>query len=144
MEIILLENYKEDYLKSISTKIRDDSYNYTELYTTAYTKLEGMASSSLESGAIKGAAIVSHGLGKVIEKIPIVERGQLDENLIATGKKLEDYKDESVEDMLGSLRAIKDCQVKQFVDLIETVNELHNGDPGILVDKENVYVQLAC
>ena len=95
-------------------------------------------------GAIKGAAIVSHGLGKVIEKIPIVERGQLDENLIAAGKKLEDYKDESVEDILGSLRAIKDCQVKQFVDLIETVNELHNGEPGILVDKENVYVQLAC
>ena len=51
-----------------------------------------MAVGSLESRAIKSAAFVSHGLGKAIEKIPIVERGQLDETLIAAGKKLEEYK----------------------------------------------------
>ena len=40
---------------------------------------------------------------------------------------------------------MSNCQVKQFVELIEAVNELHNGEPTILVDNnENVYVQLAC
>jgi hypothetical protein len=144
LEIILLENYNEEFLESISSKIKDESFSYSELYTIAYTKLEGMATESIESGVIKGVAIVSHGLGKVIEKIPVVERGQLDENLIAASKKLEEYKDESVDDLLTSLRTMSNCQVKQFVDLIETVNELHNGEPAILVDNENVYVQLAC
>ena len=144
LEIILLENYNAEFLESISSKIKDETFNYAELYTIVYTKIESLASSSLEAGAIKGAAFVSHGLGKVIERIPIVERGQLDENLIAAGKKLEEYNVESVDDLLGSLRAIRDCQVKQFVDLIETVKELHNGEPAILVDDENVYVQLAC
>jgi hypothetical protein len=144
LEIILLENYNEEFLESISSKIKDESFSYSELYTIAYTKLEGMATESIESGVIKGVAIVSHGLGKVIEKIPVVERGQLDENLIAASKKLEEYKVESVDDLLTALRTMSNCQVKQFVDLIETVNELHNGEPAILVDNENVYVQLAC
>lgn len=98
---------------------------------------------SLESGAIKGAAVVSHGLGKVIEKIPVIERGQLDENLIAAGKKLEEYKVDSVDDLLSAFRSLRNCQVKQFTDLIETIDELRNGEPAILVDNENVYVQLA-
>ena len=104
-----------------------------------------MASSSLESAAIKGVAIASKGLGKAIERIPLVERGQLDENLIAASRKLEEYKVESVDDLLAALRFMSNCQVKQFVELIEAVNELHNGEPTILVDNnENVYVQLAC
>ena len=143
LEIILLKNYKADYLDSILSTIKEDSYRYAELYTVAYSKLESMAAGSIESGVVKGAAVVSQGLGKIIEKIPVVERGQLDETLIATGKKLEDYKDDSVVDLLASLREMSNCQVKQFSDLIETVKELHHGDPLILVDDENVYVQLA-
>lgn len=143
LEIILLKNYKADYLDSILSTIKEDSYRYAELYTVAYSKLENMAAGSIESGVVKGAAVVSQGLGKFIEKIPVVERGQLDETLIATGKKLEDYKDDSVVDLLASLREMSNCQVKQFSDLIETVKELHHGDPMILVDDENVYVQLA-
>ena len=143
LEIILLENFNSDFLKSISEKIKDESFKYVELYTVAYTKLESMASASLESGAIKGAAVVSHGLGKVIEKIPVIERGQLDENLIAASKKLEEYKIDSVDDLLSAFRSLRNSQVKQFTDLIETIDELRNGEPTILVDNENVYVQLA-
>ena len=143
LEIILLESFKSDYLKSISTRIKDESFKYAELYSLAYIRLEEMASASLESGIIKGASIVSHGVGKVIEKIPVIERGQIDETLITAGKKLEEYKSESVEDLLVSLRRISNCEIKQFVDLIDTVNELHNGEPSILFDNNNVYVQLA-
>ena len=90
-------------------------------------------------------AIASKGLGKAIEKIPLVERGQLDEDLIAASKKLEEYKVESVDDLLAALLFMSNCQVKQFIELIEAVNELHNGEQTILVDNnENVYVQLVC
>lgn len=143
LEIILLGNYSAEFLDSISSKIQDESFQYSELYTIAYTKLEDMATESIESGVIKGAAKVSHGLGKVVERIPIIERGQLDESLIAAGKKLEEYKVESVDDLLASLRTVNNCQVKQFVDLIDTVNDLHNREPLILVDNDSVYVQLA-
>ena len=144
LEIILLENFNVEFLDSITSKIKDESFRYSELYTITYTKLEDMAAESIESGVIKGAAKVSHGLGKVIERIPIIERGQLDENLITASKKLEEYRVESVDNLLASLRTMSNCQVKQFVDLIETVNELHNGEPAILIDNENVYVQLPC
>lgn len=145
LEIILLENFDANFLNSISSKIQDESFKYADLYTKAYTMLETMASSSLESAAIKGVAIASQGLGKAIERIPLVERGQLDENLIDASRKLEEYKVESVDDLLAALRFMSNCQIKQFVELVEAVNELHNGEPTILVDNnENVYVQLAC
>lgn len=141
MEIMVLENFKSDYLKSLRAKISDDSFQYASLYTAAYDKLEKMATKSIESGAIKGAAVVSKGLGKFIEKIPVVERGQLDENLIAASEKLEAYKDDSVTLLLTSFHSMSNCLTNQFTALIETVDELHNGEPVILIDNENVYVQ---
>ena len=144
LEIIYRDKIDECFLESISSTIRDETYKYAELYTIAYTELEDRAASSLESGAIKGAAVASRGLGRAIQKIPVVERGRMDEHLIAVGERLEEYKDESVEILLGQMRGMRNCQVKQFIDLIEIVNNLHNGEPVILLDNENVYVQLAC
>lgn len=141
MEIMVLENFKSDYLKSLRTKISEDSFQYASLYTAAYDKLDVMATKSVESEAIKGVAVVSKGLGKFIEKIPVIERGQLDENLIATSEKLETYKDNSVTLMLASFHSMSNCLTSQFTNLIETVDELHNGEPIILVDNDSVYVQ---
>lgn len=141
MEIMVLENFKSDYLKSLRTKISEDSFQYASLYTAAYDKLDVMATKSVESEAIKGVAVVSKGLGKFIEKIPVIERGQLDENLIATSEKLEAYKDDSVTLMLTSFHSMSNCLTSQFTNLIETVDELHNGEPIILVDNDSVYVQ---
>lgn len=141
MEIMVLENFKSDYLKSLRTKISEDSFQYASLYTAAYDKLDVMATKSVESEAIKGVAVVSKGLGKFIEKIPVIERGQLDENLIATSEKLETYKDNSVTLMLASFHSMSNCLTSQFTNLIETVDELHNGEPIILVNNDSVYVQ---
>lgn len=141
MEIIVLENFKPDYLRSLMEKISEDSFQYARLYTAAYDKLENMATKSIESEAIKGAAIVSKGLGELIEKIPIVERGQFDENLIAASNKLDRYKETSITVLLTNFHSMKNCLTSQFISLIETIDELHNGNPMILADDENVYVQ---
>ena len=141
MEIVLLENFNAEYLRSVSGRIREEVFRYAELYTQAYTRFEDMALSSLESGAVRGAALVSRGLGKVVEKIPVVSRGRLDEDLIETGRRLEEFRDGSAEDLLASLRALRSCEVKQFVDLIGTVDELHNGEPEILVGGDALYVR---
>lgn len=141
MEIVILENFKSDYLESLMEKISEDSFQYARLYTAAYDKLENMAAKSIESEAIKGAAVVSKGLGELIEKIPIVERGQFDENLIAASNKLDHYKETSITILLTNFHSMKNCLTSQFVSLIETIDELHNGNPIILADDENVYVQ---
>ena len=141
MEIVILENFKSDYLRSLIEKISEDSFQYARLYTAAYDKLENMAAKSIESEAIKGAAIVSKGLGELIEKIPIVERGQFDENLIAASNKLDRYKETSITVLLTNFHSMKNCLTNQFISLIETIDELHNGNPIILADDENVYVQ---
>lgn len=141
LEVILLENYKVDYLNELAQKIRAISFSYIELYTKAFNSLKEQASKSLETGAMKGIASAAKGLGHVIEKIPIVERGQLDENLIAAGSKLNIYKDDSIEELMQNFVSMSNCLVLQFADLIEQFNMLHNSDPIILTDSENVYIQ---
>lgn len=141
LEVILLENYKADYLNELAQKIRAFSFNYVELYTNAFDSLKERASKSLETEAMKGIASAAKGLGHVIEKIPIVERGQLDENLIAAGSKLNTYKDDSIEEFMQNFVSMSNALVLQFADLIEQFDRLHNSDPIVFADSENLYIQ---
>lgn len=143
LEVILLENYKTDYLQELAQRIRDFSFSYAELYTSTFDSLKEGASKSLETGAMKGIASAAKGLGHVIEKIPIIERGQLDENLIAAGSKLTTYNDDSIDGLMQNFVSISNCLVLQFADLIEQLDTLHNSNPIILTDSEALYVQLS-
>lgn len=143
LEVILLENYKTDYLQELAQRIRDFSFSYAELYTSTFDSLKECASKSLETGAMKGIASAAKGLGHVIEKIPIIERGQLDENLIAAGSKLTTYNDDSIDGLMQNFVSISNCLVLQFADLIEQLDTLHNSNPIILTDSEALYVQLS-
>lgn len=143
LEVILLENYKTDYLQELAQRIRDFSFNYAELYTSTFDSLKEGASKSLETGAMKGIASAAKGLGHVIEKIPVIERGQLDENLIAAGSKLTTYNDDSIDGLMQNFVSISNCLVLQFADLIEQLDTLHNSNPIILTDSEALYVQLS-
>ncbi len=141
LEIILLENYKKDFLEAIISKIRDFAYSYLELYSKCYVLLSDSVKRTIETGAMKAIAAAAKGTGKFINKIPVVERGQLDENLIKAGEKLNDYKDESGEALLQHFTLMRDSSITQFADLIETIKTLHNEEPEILFDSENLYVK---
>lgn len=141
LEVLLLENFKKDYLHDISSKIKDYSYSYVELYTQCYNWLLDNVKRSIESGVMKGVAIAAKGMGQFINKIPVVERGQLDENLIKAGEKLDGYKDDSADEMLTRFVAMSSSSITQFSDLIDTISDLHNKDQDILFDADNLYVK---
>ena len=139
LEVMLLENYNKDYLKSITDKIEKCSYLYRELYTKSYDEVERYSSRSLESHLMGGASIVSKGMGQVIEKVPVISRTQIDENLQKAGKALKEKKKSDVDRMMSVMIDQHNSQTKPFVDNINMISKLYNEPLEIVFDDKNVY-----
>lgn len=140
LEVVLLENYGAGYLSGISAKLADYSLKYRELYTKCYNEIEGYSSTSVQSSVLKGIAKANTAVGKFLEKIPIISKGQADEALIDAGGKLDKISDEKLKKQMGSLIEHQSNSIRPFIENIETVNELYNKPVRLFVDKENLYI----
>lgn len=90
---MLLENFDTNYLNSIVNKIQEYSSDYTELYKKCDEKNEKDYKDSLEGYALKGLSKLSSSAGKLVEKIPVINKSLLDENLIKAVGFLQDVDD---------------------------------------------------
>lgn len=79
-------------------------------------------------------------VGKFVEKIPVVEKTQIDETLIATGDKLDDIGAEKVRRQMKQLIEQQGNFVRPFIDNIDAVNRLNNDPVQLIVDKDSLYI----
>lgn len=140
LEVMLLGNFDKDYLTGISDKLEKYSLNYRELYTKCYDEIESYSSTSVQSSMLKGFAKASTSVGKIVEKIPVISKGQADEALIAAGDKLDELNAGKLRKQMSSLIERQSNSIRPFVENIDTVNELCNKPVQLLVDKENLYI----
>lgn len=140
LEVVLLENYNQDYLAGISAKLEDYSLKYRELYTLCYEEIEKYSSSSVQTSVLKGISKTSTAMGKLIEKIPVVSDGQVDETLIAAGAKLSGYGKGKIKKQMKQLIESQSNFIRPFVENINIVNELYNKPVQLVVDKNNLYI----
>ena len=140
LEVMLLGNFESDYLSSVSEKLDTYSLKYRELYTKCYDEIEEYSSTSVQSSMLKGIAKASTSVGKFVEKIPVVSKGQADEALIAAGEKLEEFNTDKLRKQMSSLIEHQSNAVRPFIENIDTVNELCNKPVKLLVDKDNLYI----
>ncbi len=140
LEVMLLENYEEGYLNAIKNKIEEYSLTYRELYTDCYNKLENYSQSSIQSHLLSGLSKVNTVAGKTIEKMPIISKSQLDENLIEVGNKLGRFKYKKTEKTLDTLIDKQNSYVRPFIDNIIMIDTIYNKPLEIYFDKENLYI----
>ncbi len=140
LEVMLLGNFDANYLTGISNKLEKYSLNYRELYTKCYDEIESYSSTSVQSSMLKGIAKASTSVGKFVEKIPVISKGQADEALIAAGDKLDELNAGKLRKQMSSLIEHQSNSIRPFIENIDTVNELCNKPVQLLVDKENLYI----
>lgn len=143
LEVILLENFKPEYLDDISKKIEDYSVKYSELSTKCYDQIKKYAQSSLQSKMYKGAISVSRGVADNLVK----ENRDLKElagvSLVFGSKKLENKRSERIEQTMKQFKQNIEKQndyIQPFVENINTVNKLYNQPIELIFDKENLYI----
>ena len=124
LEAMLLENFDSNYLNSIAGKIQEYSINYTSLYEKYAEKIENDSKASFEGYALKGLSKISSGAGKLVEKIPVISKSQLDENLIKVGGILQDVNTNRTQNVMQILVDSQTDYIGAFVENIQTIDSL--------------------
>lgn len=140
LEVMLLENFDTNYLNSIAIKIQEYSGDYTALYEQCAEKTEKDSKASLEGYALKGLSKLSSGAGKIVEKIPVISRSQLDENLIKAGGILQDVDTNRTQNVMQVLADSQTDYISSFVENIHTIDNLYNQSLQLMFDSENIYI----
>jgi len=143
LEVLLLGNFNSDYLNRITNKVEAYALQYRELYTESYTKLEGKLHASIKSHLIKGTAALSSAAGKVIAKVPVISKTQIDETLIEGGAHMKQFDSQRTLDMVQRLSGRRSSYVAPFVSCIKTINTLYNCPAEVLFDSDSVYIGVA-
>ena len=142
LEVMLLENFDAGYLNAVTAKIQLYAGQYHDLHEKCYQMIEGDSKTSIEAYALKGVAGLNRVLGKGIAKIPKISDGQIDENLIEAGDKVQSFSEKRTENTM-ELFAHEYCTcVNPFVDNINAVNRIYNEPVELLFDSENIYFSL--
>lgn len=140
MEIMLAKNFKADYLDKEKADMKEIAEEYGEVYTSCNETLAKLKESSLGSKATKGLSWISKNAGNVIGKIPVIERGPVDEALIAGSEKLAALDEKALNDMLEFFEEYRDCAVLPIVEHIDSLKQLANNKTEILTDGKVLYL----
>lgn len=140
LEVMLLENFDTNYLNSISGKIEEYSRDYKALYEKCADKIENDSKASFEGYALKGLSKISSGAGKVVEKIPVISKSQLDENLIKVGGILEEVNTNRTQNVMQVLADSQSDYTSTFVENINTIDKLYNKPVQLMFDEKNIYI----
>lgn len=140
LEVLLQENWESAYLDSITEKINTLAFQYYELYSTAYSQIEGRTKSSLQAHMFTGLSIANRAAGDVIAKIPVISKSQLDETLIKTGKKIGAYTEKRAESTMSLMTECQSDCVNLFIDLINAINHAYNKPMTLIFDNETLYL----
>jgi hypothetical protein len=140
VEALLLENYDSDYLDSVSNRIDGYSFEYRELYTNAYDKIESESKSSVQSHLIRGLAGINKTIGSAVEKVPVISKSQIDETLLDMGSRLEKYNENRTQVTAGQLAEYQVSTVMPFIENIKMLNCIYNKPKALCYDAEYLYL----
>lgn len=141
LEVLLLENFDENYLHNVAEGIESRAVEYRTLYTKAYDLVERDANSSIRAGLLGGVSGAMNLLGKAIEATPVGDLTQIDETLIGAGKGVGDLSRGVKEDILKDLpTAAGASDVRPFVEDIENLSRLYNDPVMLLADEDAIYI----
>ena len=141
VELILLENFGHDYLKSVSKKIEDYSLEYKEFYTECYEKIEHNAKTSVQTVLLKGLSKATKSAGEAAAKVPVIGKSQLNEGLLSGSEKLEALGNKKTEKTMNTFMENRADEVKVFVENIENVDRIYNDSVVLLFDNKNIYLK---
>ena len=144
VEVLLSDYIDENIIQNELKRLDEFKLKYKQLYTDLYNYLDELYKSSLDKQAINVLGGASEGLGKLINKIPFLEQGPVDEALMNFGKDLQKSTDSSPDNSLEKLRQYKQLDVDGFANQYKSLACMYSGDTKILFDKENLYISNRC
>lgn len=140
MEIMLSGNFKEEYVSGIKAEVEGMSIEYRSLYSKCSAHLERMTGISVERNLLKGLGTASDTVGRLIGKIPYVEKGSVDEFLQESGKHMKQDAEEMITRTIASFAEVKDPATRVFIEKMQDMIQIYNHTTEVRIDSQNVYL----
>lgn len=140
LDIILLDNFNEKYMKSILGKINEYQDHYSVTFKAIEQKIFQESSSSIQSTMMKGLSKLNAGLGKLVNKTPLLGKTELDENLMLNSEKIARLSDEKIASKVKILSTTRKDLIKPFIENIKYLDSIYNGSVKLIFNKEKVYI----
>ena len=140
MEIMLSGNFKEENIEGIIAEIDSQSLAYRELFRDASSYLEKISNRSVEDNLAKGVGTASNAIGKAIGRIPLVEKGPVDEFLQDKGSKLKQSAKEREKEPILALADASNPGTGLFLDKMHEMVRIYNHTSEICFDQDNIYL----
>lgn len=140
LEVMLLENFDKNYISSIKDKIEEYSLKYREIYTECYNQIESYTKKTVQSLFTKGIAGISKMTGNVVSKIPLVNKGPVDEFLIESSDKIKKFNNKRNDKSIKKLVTNSIKGRNPFSEALNKISLIYNEPIEVLIDNKNLYL----
>ena len=140
LEILLSGNFKEENISDTKILIEKKVHEYQELYTEASYVLEKMSNKTVEKNVLKGVGATGKAMGKIVEKIPVIKEGPVDELLIKCGTTLDERSYELGRAAVENFADMHDPNTGMFIEKMEDMIQIYNHTDRICFDNEKIYL----
>lgn len=140
LELMLLDSVEPKYIQSVREGLIEDSYNYRELYTNAHVIIEKRVNGSIETQLIDGFAGMNKLAGKAISKVPLINKGLIDEKLIENSSKIKEMNIRNGEKRLSEFAKHRNVGSKIFIDSLLKLQKVYSEDIELIVSGDNIYI----
>ena len=139
LDIMLLENFQEDYLNGVESKITDYKNEFDEFYQATCDKMDRFVRTSVQSTLMKGVSIASNKVGDVADKTNRL--GKLAKSLHTGGNKLHDFNEDINKKTISIFFENNDSGIDIFQTNIHQINVLSNRPVEMVFAGESLYVK---
>ncbi len=139
MEVLLLGNYKSDYLLSKKHELDELDNEYLNVFNEALEYVRKNANKSLEGNILSGLGSAGKTIGSLASKVKVKN---IDSWLNDKSDNLKQTSDNIKDNFVNKFDEIKESNSKTFINQIEKINCIYNNTKQIYFDDENIYLEM--
>ena len=110
------------------------------MFEKASVYLDRLSRVAIEQNVLKSVGIASDAVGKFIGKIPVVEKGPVDEFLQDSGAKIQKNAANMETDAVTAFAKISNPGIRVFIEKMDDMIQIYNYTSEICFDNEKIYL----
>lgn len=142
LEVMLLENFDENYLNTVYDKINKYIEEFKKLRDDCYEKILKDSNTSVETTAVKGFSKVTKFLGEKVKKVKWLDEENVDDELLDISDKAESFNETKISKALNDFIEDQEKCSLVFAENINKLKKLFNNEIDILVDESYIHIQI--
>lgn len=139
IEVMLSGNFKEENIAIAKKEIESYAAEYRNIFARCSEYLEKMSGASVEKTVLKGLGTASEAVGKFVGRIPVVEKGPIDEELQHGGNHLKKNARNMERSAVGTFAEMGNPGIRIFVEKMNDMIRIYNHTSEICFDDKNIY-----